>query len=485
MPKINVPNDPDGLREFLSNKDNVTALFSPEAQADGSAKAFWNQYGAEYLSKSGGANGDYAAELRTQAQAVLFDLMRENGVKTPSFNIGNSVNFNAGRPGFSLDGTAALAHGRGSVYNKTSRGAALEAAVPEADRFHSIGEYCQAIRYKNSATTGRNKAELIRKLDLVESFQNSFSSEDPGAGGFLIPELMRSELFMLALEQALVRSRATVFPMSTLSLRVPAIDDTSHVSSVFGGVQFSWTEEAATIGDTQATFNSVQLTAKKLAATFTVPNELLQDAPAFSGIFDNVIPKGLSWYEDNAFMNESGVGTPQGFINCPAAISVPAESGQQTKTIVWENILGMYQSMLPTSLGSAVWIASHDTLKQLMTMALSVGTGGSGVMVGNFPGMSGADSPPMSILGRPVYFTEKVGPLGTSGDISFVDLSYYLIGDRQSVEVASSDQVNFKQDQTVFRLIERVDGRPWLQSALTPHNGSSTSLSAFVQLASR
>ena len=77
---------------------------------------------------------------------------------------------------------------------------------------------------------------------------------------------------------------------------------------------------------------------------------------------------------------------------------------------------------------------------------------------------------------------EDVGSGGAVGDISFVDLSYYLIGDRQQVEVAASDQAFFQNDQTAYRIIERVDARPWLQSALTPHGGQA-SLSAYVGLA--
>jgi hypothetical protein len=42
----------------------------------------------------------------------------------------------------------------------------------------------------------------------------------------------------------------------------------------------------------------------------------------------------------------------------------------------------------------------------------------------------------------------------------------------------------FGNDQTAFRLIQRVDGRPWIQSAITPANGGST-LSPFVELSTR
>ena len=55
-------------------------------------------------------------------------------------------------------------------------------------------------------------------------------------------------------------------------------------------------------------------------------------------------------------------------------------------------------------------------------MALSVGTGGGPVWIGNYAGgQGGMDTPPVSILGRPVFFTEKLPSLGTTGDICFVD----------------------------------------------------------------
>jgi HK97 family phage major capsid protein len=146
----------------------------------------------------------------------------------------------------------------------------------------------------------------------------------------------------------------------------------------------------------------------------------------------------------------------------------------------------MYPRMLPTSLGRAVWICSHDTFPQLATMALAVGTGGGPVWIGNYSGgQGGMDLPPATILGRPVIFTEKANTLSTAGDINFVDLSYYLIGDRMTMQSMLSEHYLFANDKVAFRIIERVDGRPWLQSAITPHNNSSSTLTPFVQLASR
>ena len=70
------------------------------------------------------------------------------------------------------------------------------------------------------------------------------------------------------------------------------------------------------------------------------------------------------------------------------------------------------------------------------------------------------------------------------GDISLVDFGFYVIGDRQRVEVDSSPHVKFTSDKTTFRAIARNDGQPWVKSPLTPQNNGPT-MSPFVTLATR
>jgi HK97 family phage major capsid protein len=139
----------------------------------------------------------------------------------------------------------------------------------------------------------------------------------------------------------------------------------------------------------------------------------------------------------------------------------------------------MYSRMLPSSLARAVWVAHIDTFPELATMALAVGTGGGPIWLNN-----GVEGPPMTILGRPVIFTEKAETVGTAGDVNFVDFGYYLIGDRQIMQAETSPHFKFQNDQTAVRFIQRLDGRPWLESALTPLKGSNT-LSPFVKIATR
>jgi len=465
-----VPQNSEELSEILHDNAKLAEIF---ANLD-TAKEFMASYSRNVINK----DEQFAQQLREQVQLGMGEFLKANGVGK-----GLPATMTAAGPRLNGKDIRKVSAGHGTAYNKAAPGA--RRGLDEV--FDSSAEFFQAIWPRMQAVLKNRKeasAKLERYNDIQTEIRNSYGSEVPADGGFLIPETLRSDILQVSLESSIVRSRAQVIPMETLRVPIPMIDDTSHVSSVFGGVVAYWTEEAASITESQASFGRVVLDAKKLTAFASVPNELLADATAFGSFFDNVFPRALAWYEDLAFIQGSGTGEPLGFMSCPASVSVTAESGQATKTIVWENLLNAYSRMLPTSLGNAVWIANIDTFPQLATMALSVGTGGSAVWLGNYTN-PGTSTPPVSILGRPVYFTEKVPTLGTTGDIMFADLSYYLIGDRQIMQAMSSEHYQFQNDKTAFRIIERLDGRPWLQSAITPHSNSSNTLSPFVQIATR
>lgn len=465
---ITIPEAPHELEEMLNDGARMQAVLK-----EGQFGDFIKQYQAKVAKK----DPDIKAEVKEQIQLGFAEWMKESGVK------------NGDAPPVDLTaGPAGQPRVRGYEQPRGKQTSAMRALRNHRapgrkvdDLFVDSGEFFQAIHW-DEVRVGRD-ANLSNKREKLTQIMNSFGSEVPADGGFLIPETLRSDLLEVALESAIVRPRAQVIPMDSLRVPIPTIDSTSNVSSIFGGIVCYWTEEAAALTESQASFGRVVLDAKKLTGYAEIPNELLADAAAFTGFFDDKFPEAIAWFEDIGFMNGSGVGEPLGFVNCPASIQVAAESGQPTQTIVWENIVKMYARMLPTALQNAVWIASIDTFPQLATMALSVGTGGSAVWIGNFQ-TSGASTPPVSILGRPVIFTEKTPALGTTGDLSFVDLSYYLIGDRQIMQSSSSQHYKFANDKTVFRIIERIDGRPWLAQAITPHNGANP-LSPFVQLASR
>lgn len=448
---IAIPDTPAGIEELLGDAKRMQRVFQDKNKFG----ELISKYARQVLDK----DQEIATQVREETQRVITNWLREEQPEAVQ-----RLNLNPAAP------VASIAQQKAGLYNSRAMGARIDS------EFASAGEFFQTI-WHNSPRDAGMQAKLSR-------LRNAFSSTVPSEGGFLIPEVLRAELLSVALESSVVRSRARVIPMDSLRVPFPAIDTTTNATSVFGGIVAYWTEESAALTESQASFGRVVLDAKKLTAYTTVPNELLSDSiVSFEPLIGQLFPEALAFYEDIAFMKGTGVGEPLGALAAdnPAVITVAKESGQVANTIVWENIVKMYSRMLPQSLNRAVWVASIDTFPELATMALSVGTGGSAVWLTN-----GADEAPMTILGRPVIFTEKApGTLGAQGDISFVDFGYYLIGDRQVMSATSSPHFRFNQDQTAFRIIERVDGRPWIQSAITPQNGSSNTLSPFVQLAVR
>lgn len=430
--------DPGRLKPILANTNELQKFIENYAQAQQ------------------GEGTELSRVVAEQVQRGIAQLLRDNG------DTGDS-----GRLNLTPDNAP---RGVSAHYNRKAPGAALD---------KEFGNWSD---FLSNIWSAAGTQEAVAAKSRIKKIQNSFGSSVPADGGFLIPEYLRSELLRVSLETALVRSRARIIPMETLNVPFPTIDSTSNASSVHGGIVGYWTEEGGSLTDSAPQFGRVNLTAKKLTVYSEVPNELFQDSLiSLQAFMDQAYPEAISWFEDVAFVSGGGVGEPLGFLNAPAAVSVTKETGQAATTIVWENIVKAYSRMLPSSIGRAVWVCHIDTFPELATMALSVGTGGSAVWIGNG---GGADSPPMTILGRPVIFTEKVSSVGTAGDVNFVDFGYYLIGDRQAMQADTSVDFKFGADKTAMRVIERVDGRPWIQSAITPQTGSNT-LSPFVKIATR
>lgn len=454
---VPVPKNSDELAEMIADPTKMK-----DVAKDPATFAGWVQ---AYADEQQGDGTDLKRAVQAETQRVLANLLRDNEVDDEGAE--NIKRLNLDPQNRAANSRMLSSYKQATAHNPKALGAALDT------KFASSNEYIYNIWHLNT------RPEALAKRSEIA---NAFGSVVPSDGGFLVPETLRSQLLQIALEQAVVRPMATVVPMESARVPFPMIDTTSNASSVFGGMIAYWTEEGAALTDSSAKFSKVVLDAQKLTGLSAVPNELLQDSLiSFTALIEQLWPQALAFYEDVAFMTGNGAGQPLGFLGAGnnAAIPVDAESGQAADTILIENIVSMYSRMLPSSLNRAVWIVSPQCIKQLYTLALSVGTGGAPVMLINAAGPG-----PQTMLGRPIIVSEKAGRLGDRGDISFVDLTYYLVGDRQLMTMDSSTDYQFGSDKTTFRIIQRVDGRPWIQSPITPQNGGDT-LSPFVELAAR
>ncbi len=219
----------------------------------------------------------------------------------------------------------------------------------------------------------------------------------------------------------------------------------------------------------------IAMHAQKVAIFCPSSNELLSDGLGWEQQLTAAMRVALSWGLDNAFFNGTGVGQPLGIFASPNLITVAKEIGQGADTVIYENLMNM--AARHKNYANATWVASQTAMPQLLTLSVPIGTAGSHIPVltktaGQF-----------EILQRPVVFTEKLAPVGDLGDILLADFDQYAIGMRQEADLARSEHALFDEDQTYFRIISRLDGRPIDPAAETPKNGST--LSPFVTLAAR
>ncbi len=136
----------------------------------------------------------------------------------------------------------------------------------------------------------------------------------------------------------------------------------------------------------------------------------------------------------------------------------------------------MWSKLLPVSWGKAIWVFSPSVVPQLLQLKDGANRA---IFISIDAGITKA--PNWSLLGRPALPTEKVPALGTKGDLMLVDPSFYVIGDRMQVEIAASEHVNFLKNQMTWRVVERIDGQPWMDKAVTLQD-ATTQVSPFVVL---
>lgn len=374
----------------------------------------------------------------------------------------------------------------------------------EADRalegspFKSIGEFLQAVarggderllplKSINPVDEGGYdmvKAVGVKAIGDLKAAQG-LSEGIPSAGGFLVGTDSAPGLLARTYEVGSLLQRVDMVGISVGSnaMTFNAEDETSRADgSRRGGIRAYWAAEASEKTKSQPKFRQMELKLNKVIGLCYATDELLADAAALGSWINSALPEELSFVIEDAIINGTGAGMPDGILLSGCLVSVAIESGQAATTIVAENVIKMWSRMWSRSRRNAVWLINQDIEPQLYTLNIPHGTAGQLVYMP--PGGLSA-MPYGTIFGRPVLPIEYAPTLGQVGDIILADLSQYQMINKGGVEAASSIHVRFVYDETCFRFVYRIDGEPKWDSALTPKSGSGNTLSPFVVLAVR
>lgn len=458
MAELTLPRNAAEMAEFMADPANLGKLFDFEEPGDGrpggmTAKPEFEQFMNDWAKSQAPTD----AQIGSAVQAA----MQEHGPAPARRTLGNGGG----------QGGPRNVQGPARFYNRNAPGIGVEKL------FNGYPEFMQAI-WAHAASLP-NAAELSDKLGRARKLTNAMSSTIPSDGGFLIPEELRAEILSVALQESITRSRATVLPMASKTLGLPVVDETTRATTVRGGWVAYRTPESTAPTQSMPKFGRVVLDATKLMVTTAVPNELVADATGLASFIMQGLPETVRDFEERDFIAGSGVGEPLGWADAdnPALISVT----RNTDSFIWTDITAMFARMFASSHPDAVWTVSSEVLPALLRAVVS--TGNATIPVVAPPLLlqdgQGIKAPVGTILGRPLLVSDHLPQSGSANDLMYVDLSYYVIGDRQGATMASSTDNRFQEDETVYKCILRNDGRPYLLSAITPPNGGD-SHSAFV-----
>jgi len=321
----------------------------------------------------------------------------------------------------------------------------------------SLGGFLIAVKRRDLKTLtdyGSQRADWAVK---------DIESQDGTAGAYLIPQEYHAQILEAPGMAAVVRPRASVFPVGTDSGLFPALDHYTAPTAGVGdtafasGVQIGATAPGGTLTETQPTFEQIEYAVRKQGAFTEVQNEVIADSPfAIEALLTRLFRVALDAKEDHLFLRGDGAGEPLGILNAAALINVTPGTNN---TFTYTDALAMKARLLKSG-GAPVWLMHPGVLPDVGAFEVSSGSGG--VWIANL-----ATSLPETILGYPYLESEHLPQDDNSGDVILAVLSSYAIFDREGMAVAFSEHAAFTSDKGTWRVTKRFDGQPWQSAAVT------------------
>jgi HK97 family phage major capsid protein len=273
-------------------------------------------------------------------------------------------------------------------------------------------------------------------------------------GGYLVPLEFSSTLIELLYKLPVLRPYATRLPMSSDSMQIPVESTT---------VNANWTAELATITQSDPSFGEVILNANNLIGISRMSRQILMDSAINQDLTDWIMKRfaaAIGRSEDTAFMVGSGTGMPKGIRQYTFAHTI-AQAGAH---LSGDDLVNLYHA-LPyqyRALGNPVWIINDATLGIIRRLKDSTGRY---LYEEGYGQVLTTEGTTPTLMGKPVIVQNDIpsnlGGSNNASEIYFGDMSYYLIGDRESIfsEVSTQEGTSFAQHRAAVKVGERIDGQ--------------------------
>jgi HK97 family phage major capsid protein len=317
--------------------------------------------------------------------------------------------------------------------------------VRAVDQAYTAGMWFKATIFDNVEAKDWCKSRGI-------SIQKAQGEGVDSAGGFLVPEELMHNIIVLRETYGVFRQECQVVPMGSDTLNWPRRT---------GGLTAFFTGENTAVIESQAAWDNVNLTAKKLGVLTRMSNEIADDAVvSIADWLVGEIAYAFALKEDDTGFNGDGTSTYGGMRGVTTlavdsshtACKLTATSATLT-SLVLKDFTGLMGTLPQYALPGAKWYMSQ----QMFYQAVATLTAGSG---GNRLDILG-EGIEKRLLGFPVVIAQKL-PVAApgSGKVQFLfgDLNKAaMMGERRGVTVKRSDHRYFENDQIGLLGTERFD----------------------------
>jgi HK97 family phage major capsid protein len=344
-------------------------------------------------------------------------------------------------------------------------------AVRHPSTFVSFGEHLRAVR-----TAAQSRRSIVDPRLRPSAAAGAYANEGVGPdGGYAAPVDFQRQVSDLVMAGENIFPRLRRFETTKTSVTFPIDEKPAYSAS---GPQVTVRPEGSVLVQSKLAVGSRSLRLVKLSCLVPVSEELLEDGGNdLQAYLGSVVAERFNYLLMEHVVRGTGVEQSEGVLNANALITIAAEGGQSTGSVVMKNVQKMYGALLPGMRRSAVWLVHpNDVEQQLSSLA---GQGGSVFFSYAF----GEVSP--RLMGIPVVPSEACSVAGTTGDILLVGCEGIGVGCRPGLVARSiSHDIWFDQHLAAFRFDFRVVASVLLSAAIPQKNGSGM-VSAVVALAAR
>lgn len=347
-----------------------------------------------------------------------------------------------------------------------------------------------------SKTNGRSQEFTARHADTFKGMNDvsgffkarGLSTAAGEDGGFLMnPEI--APTIETLFNQNDLASRVDTLPTSSTWFNWPRCKDLNRNDGTrHGGVQHHWIDEADPAAESRPKLAFTEIKMRKLAIFVFMTSEIMNDTPfAVEQFVRNAVREEINFALSRAIMWGSGTNEPLGFANGGSIIDVAEETSpaQDANTFLAANALKMSSRMWRNSAGSAIWLHHQSVIPQIGAMSISSFPVTVNVQNGGLAGPVTS-----TLLNRPLIESELCAPLGSIGDVWYIDPKQYKAITQSLVREDISMHVEFMTDQQCLRFIVRFGGAPLLPTPITPFKAPGAgsdppTQSSFVRMGTR